>query len=168
MDSSLAVTRRRSFSHSHSDRSLAVTRLVLLQLLDSRHRSLSCGYPSRITLSQLLGADRSLAVAWINLSHSLGSISRSHSTRSLAVTRHGSLSCGYSTRIALLRLLIMDSSLAVTRIACNLSIDTSSMTTCSGGSEHCPHRSFAQPSRSKKSDRNQKYVDDSSPETVSL
>ncbi|KAG2288240.1 hypothetical protein Bca52824_047844 [Brassica carinata] len=50
----------------------------------------------------------------------------------------------------------------------NLSIDTSSMVTCSDGSEHCPHRSFAQPSRSKKSDRNQKYVDDSSPETVRL
>ncbi|WZZ63747.1 hypothetical protein YC2023_075117 [Brassica napus] len=40
------------------------------------------------------------------------------------------------------------------------------MTTCSGGSEHCPHRSFAQPSWSKKSDRNQKYVDDNSPETI--
>ncbi|KAL0668745.1 hypothetical protein Bca4012_031449 [Brassica carinata] len=50
----------------------------------------------------------------------------------------------------------------------NLSIDTSSMATCSDGSEHSPHRSFAQPSRSKKSDRNQKYVDDSSPETVCL
>ncbi|KAF3521466.1 hypothetical protein F2Q69_00046160 [Brassica cretica] len=49
-----------------------------------------------------------------------------------------------------------------------LSIETSSMTTCSGGSEHCPHRSFAQPSWSKKSDRNQKYVDDNSPETVRL
>ncbi|KAG5415261.1 hypothetical protein IGI04_002828 [Brassica rapa subsp. trilocularis] len=42
------------------------------------------------------------------------------------------------------------------------------MATCSGGSERCLHRSFAQPSRSKKSDRNQKYVDDSSPETVLL
>ncbi|KAF2609011.1 hypothetical protein F2Q68_00043182 [Brassica cretica] len=40
------------------------------------------------------------------------------------------------------------------------------MTTCSGGSEYCPHRSFAQPSRSKKSDRNQKYVDDNSPEST--
>ncbi|WZZ63750.1 hypothetical protein YC2023_075120 [Brassica napus] len=40
------------------------------------------------------------------------------------------------------------------------------MTTCSGGSEHYPHRSFAQPSWSKKSDRNQKYVDDNSPETI--
>ncbi|WZZ41209.1 hypothetical protein YC2023_037468 [Brassica napus] len=38
----------------------------------------------------------------------------------------------------------------------------------SGSSEHCPHRSFAQPSQSKKSDRNQKYVDDSSPETRSV
>ncbi|WZZ26571.1 hypothetical protein YC2023_009972 [Brassica napus] len=46
-----------------------------------------------------------------------------------------------------------------------VSIDASSMATCSGGSEHCLHRSFAQPSRSKKYDRNQKYVDDSSPET---
>ncbi|KAF2532625.1 hypothetical protein F2Q70_00030379 [Brassica cretica] len=42
------------------------------------------------------------------------------------------------------------------------------MATCSGGSKHCLHRSFAQPSRSKKSDRNQKYVDDSSPETRSI
>ncbi|WZZ19146.1 hypothetical protein YC2023_112235 [Brassica napus] len=41
------------------------------------------------------------------------------------------------------------------------------MATCSGGSEHCPHISFAQPSRGKKSDRNQKYVDDSSLETRS-
>ncbi|KAF2618508.1 hypothetical protein F2Q68_00040166 [Brassica cretica] len=44
------------------------------------------------------------------------------------------------------------------------STDASSMATCFGGSEHCLHRSFAQPSRSKKSDRNQKYVGDSSPE----
>ncbi|KAF2531857.1 hypothetical protein F2Q70_00030261 [Brassica cretica] len=49
-----------------------------------------------------------------------------------------------------------------------LSIDASSMATCSGGSEHCPQRSFAQLSRSKKPDRNQKYVDDSSPGTVCL
>ncbi|KAF3505666.1 hypothetical protein Bca52824_038123 [Brassica carinata] len=47
-----------------------------------------------------------------------------------------------------------------------VSIDASSMATCSGGSEHCLHRSFEQPSRSKKSDRNQKYADDSSPGTV--
>ncbi|KAF3556262.1 hypothetical protein F2Q69_00013240 [Brassica cretica] len=40
--------------------------------------------------------------------------------------------------------------------------------TYSGGSEHYLHRSFAQPSRSKKSDQNQKYVNDSSPETVRL
>ncbi|KAF3537423.1 hypothetical protein F2Q69_00024726 [Brassica cretica] len=39
------------------------------------------------------------------------------------------------------------------------------MATCSDGSEHCPHRSFVQSSQSKKSDRNQKYVDDSSPKT---
>ncbi|KAF3604171.1 hypothetical protein F2Q69_00034815 [Brassica cretica] len=51
-------------------------------------------YTSWIALSQLLGTDRSLAV-----------------------TRHGSLSCGYSSRIALSQLLGLDSSLTVTRIA---------------------------------------------------
>ncbi|KAH0890416.1 hypothetical protein HID58_052845, partial [Brassica napus] len=51
-----------------------------------------------LTLSLLLGADRSLAVARIDLSRSLDS-----------------LSCSYSAQIALLRLLVMDSSLAVTR-----------------------------------------------------
>ncbi|KAF2587118.1 hypothetical protein F2Q70_00035556 [Brassica cretica] len=62
-------------------------------------RNLSRGYSllgvdrflafTRIALSQLFGGDRSLAVARIDLSRSLGSISRGHSTRSLAVTRHG-------------------------------------------------------------------------------
>ncbi|KAH0859073.1 hypothetical protein HID58_087334, partial [Brassica napus] len=79
MDSSLAVTRRRSFSRSRSDRSLAVlavARLALLQLLGT-YRYIA-----------LLDADRSLAVARIDLSRSLDS-----------------LSCSYSALIALLRLL---------------------------------------------------------------
>ena len=84
IDSSLAVTRQRSFSRSPLERSLAVTRLALY------------GYSSWIALSQSLGEDRSLAVPWIDLSRSLDSLSFGHSTRSL-------------------RLLIMDSSLAVTR-----------------------------------------------------
>ncbi|KAF3593624.1 hypothetical protein DY000_02020270 [Brassica cretica] len=120
MDSSLAVTRCRSFSRSRSDRSLAVTRFALLQLLVT---------------------DRSLAVT-------------RHISLSLALTRLGSLSRNHS-----------DCSQVSSM---TLSIDASFMATCSGGSEHCLHRSFAQPSRRKKSDRNQKYVDDSSPETVRL
>ncbi|KAF2581318.1 hypothetical protein F2Q70_00008089 [Brassica cretica] len=81
MDSSLAVTRRRSFSHSHSDRFLAI---VLSQSLGSISRSHS---------------DRSLAVTRLALFQLLGT------DRSLAVTRHGSLSCGYSSWIALSQLL---------------------------------------------------------------
>ncbi|WZZ52249.1 hypothetical protein YC2023_052356 [Brassica napus] len=154
---------------------MAVTRLALLRSLDTlfavtRHGYLSHRYS-----------------AWIALSQSLGSISRGHSTRSLSVTRLAL--CGYSSWIALSQLLGADRSLAVPRIDLSqslgllaslehdviprrhvhpLSIDTSSMATCSDGSEHSPHRSFAQPSRSKKSDRNQKYVDDSSPETAQI
>ncbi|WZZ34634.1 hypothetical protein YC2023_018035 [Brassica napus] len=97
---------------------------------------------------------RALAVTRLDLSRSLGAVLRGHSTRSLVVTLLGSLSRSHS-----------DCSQVSSM---TLSIDTSSMTTCSGGSEHCPHRSFAQPSRSKKSDRNQKYVDDNLPETVRL
>ncbi|KAF3598738.1 hypothetical protein F2Q69_00034714 [Brassica cretica] len=190
-----------SISRGHSTLSVAVTRLAL------------CGYSSWIALSQLLGADRSLAVPRIDLSRSLDSLSYSHSTRSLrllvmdsslvdtrlgslsrshsdrsfavtrlaflrsldslsTVTRHGSLSRSYSARIALSQSLGLLASLEhdviPRRHVHPLSIDTSSMATCSDGSEHCPHRSFAQPSQSKKSDQNQKYVDDSSPETVRL
>ncbi|KAF3505209.1 hypothetical protein F2Q69_00044463 [Brassica cretica] len=111
MDSSLAVTRCRSFSRSRSDRSLAVTRLAL---------------------SQSLGADRLLAVARIDLSRSLDSLSFSFSVRiallrllvmdtSLAVTRRISFSCSRSdrslavTRLALLQLLVTYRSLVVTR-----------------------------------------------------
>ncbi|KAF3508243.1 hypothetical protein F2Q69_00004403 [Brassica cretica] len=133
MDSSLAVTRWRSrysawialsqslgsISRGHSTRSFAVTRLAL------------CGYSSWIALSQLLGADRSLAVPRIDLSRSLDSLSCSHSTPSLRLlvidsslvhTRLGSLSRSHSdrslavTRLALLRSLVTDSSLAVTRL----------------------------------------------------
>ncbi|KAH0889097.1 hypothetical protein HID58_051526 [Brassica napus] len=57
-DNSLAVTRRRSFSRSRLDQSLAVTRIDLSQSLDS----LSCSYSARITLLRLLDTDRSLAV----------------------------------------------------------------------------------------------------------
>ncbi|KAF3528690.1 hypothetical protein DY000_02040641 [Brassica cretica] len=75
MDSSLAFTRRRSFSRSHSDRSLAIARIdisysariALLRLLVTdrsfavtRLGSLSCGYSSRIALSQSLGLLASL------------------------------------------------------------------------------------------------------------
>ncbi|KAG2247988.1 hypothetical protein Bca52824_087616 [Brassica carinata] len=59
MDSSLAITFG-SLSRSHSDRSIAVTRLALLRSLVM---------------------DSSLVDTW------LGSLSRSHSDRSLAVTR---------------------------------------------------------------------------------
>ncbi|KAF2579932.1 hypothetical protein F2Q68_00002260 [Brassica cretica] len=62
MDSSLAVTRRISFSRSRSDRPLAVTRLALLQLLGTDrslavtcHGMLSRSYSARIALSQSLG-----------------------------------------------------------------------------------------------------------------
>ncbi|KAF3528687.1 hypothetical protein DY000_02040642 [Brassica cretica] len=165
MDSSLVVTRRRSFSHSRSDRSLAI---VLSQSLRSisrghstrslavtRHKSLHCSYSSWIALSQLLGADRSLAVARIDISRSLDSLSYSYSAhitllrllgtdRSLAVTRHGSLSCSYSARIALSQSLGLLASLEHNVIPRRhvhlcLSIDASSMTTCYGGSEHCLH-----------------------------
>ncbi|KAF3562368.1 hypothetical protein DY000_02016354, partial [Brassica cretica] len=70
------------------------------KVLVTRHGSLSCGYLSWIALSQLRGAYRSLTVARIDLSR----FSRSFD----------SLSCSYSAQIALLRLLVMDSSLAVT------------------------------------------------------
>ncbi|KAF2562438.1 hypothetical protein F2Q70_00016093 [Brassica cretica] len=87
---------------------------------------------------------------------SLGSISRGHSTCS-----------SQSLDSQSLRLLAsLEHDVIPRRHVHPLSIDSSSMTTCSGGSEYCPHRSFAQPSRSKKSDRNQKYVDDNSPETL--
>ncbi|KAF3529203.1 hypothetical protein DY000_02037731 [Brassica cretica] len=149
------------------------------------------------TVLSSLGAECSLAsicaVAWLAPSWSLDSLPCGHSTRSIAVTRlaplrslvslpcsHStcssrsldSLSRSYSARITLsqsLRLLAsLEHDVIPRRHVHPLSIGTSSMTTCSGGSEHCPHRSFAQPSRSKKSDRNQKYVDDNSPETVRL
>ncbi|KAF3521295.1 hypothetical protein F2Q69_00050197 [Brassica cretica] len=80
---------------------------------------------------------------------------RSRLARSLTVTRLAplrSLDLFFTvTRLALSQLLGLDLSLAVTQIA-----------------QHCPHRSFAQPSRSKKSDQNQKYVNENSPETVRL
>ncbi|KAF3518514.1 hypothetical protein DY000_02061189 [Brassica cretica] len=85
MDSSLAVTRYRSFSRS---RWIDPSRSLDL---------LSCSYSARIALLRLLGADHSLAVARIDLLRSLDS-----------------LSCSYSAQITLLRLLVMDSSLAVT------------------------------------------------------
>ena len=75
------------------------TRLALLRSLDSLFvvtRLALCGYSSWISLSQILGLDRSLAVTWIDLSRSLDSLSCGHSTFSL-------------------RLLVMDSSLVVTR-----------------------------------------------------
>ncbi|KAF2607282.1 hypothetical protein F2Q68_00044812 [Brassica cretica] len=60
MDSSLAVTRRRSFPRSRSD--LAVTRLALSRSLDSRSRGHSTRSlaVTRLALSQLLGSDCSL------------------------------------------------------------------------------------------------------------
>ncbi|WZZ60301.1 hypothetical protein YC2023_060408 [Brassica napus] len=177
-----------SLSHGHSTRSLSVESLAVTQLalslsLDSLSRShliiMSSLYRSVVTRpfchhsTVLSSLDRSVVTrpfcrhsAQIILSQSLGSISRSHWTRSLAVTQLAL--CCYSSRLALSQSLGSDRSLAVTRIARNLSIDTSSMATSFGGSEHCPRRSFAQPSRSKKSDQNQKYVDDSSPEMVRL
>ncbi|KAF3519629.1 hypothetical protein DY000_02058686 [Brassica cretica] len=91
----------------------------------------------------------------------LSSLGAEHSLASICTVAWLDLSRSLDLFFAVTRL-------AVTQIARNLSIDSSSMTTCSGGSEYCPHRSFAQPSRSKKSDRNQKYVDDNSPETVRL
>ena len=56
----LTVIRRRSFSRSRSDLSLAVTRLSV-----TRHGSLSRNYSAWIDLLQLLGLDRSLAVTRI-------------------------------------------------------------------------------------------------------
>ncbi|KAF3541877.1 hypothetical protein F2Q69_00024813 [Brassica cretica] len=122
MDSYLAVTRCRSFSRSRSDRSLAVIRLALLQLLGA-YRSLAvaqidlsrsldslfCSYLVHIILLRLLVTDRYLAVTRLEslscsystqiiLSQSLGSISRGHSTRSLAVTRCRSFSRSRSDR----------------------------------------------------------------------
>ncbi|KAG5388995.1 hypothetical protein IGI04_030536 [Brassica rapa subsp. trilocularis] len=67
-----------------------------LSLAVTRHGSLYLGYSAQIAFSQLLGTDRSLSVARIDLSRSLDS-----------------LSCGYSARIALSRLLVSDSSLTV-------------------------------------------------------
>ncbi|KAH0902846.1 hypothetical protein HID58_042349 [Brassica napus] len=105
---SLGDTRLGSLSRSHSDRSIAVTRLALLRSLDS--------------LFALLGADRSFAVPQIDLSRSLDSLSCSHSTRSLRLlvmdsslvdTRLGSLSRSHSDR-----------SLAVTRLALLRSLDS--------------------------------------------
>ncbi|KAH0903522.1 hypothetical protein HID58_043025, partial [Brassica napus] len=133
---SLAVTRRRSFSRSRSVRSLAVTQIALLQLLVTQlallrsldslscghsTRSLAvtrlalCGYSSWIALSQLLGADRSLAVAWIDLPRSLDSLSRSHSAQIVLSQSLGSLSLAV-TRLALLQSLGADRSLAFARI----------------------------------------------------
>nr|VDD31556.1 unnamed protein product [Brassica oleracea] len=91
--------------------------------------------PAFNNVAQLFSADHSLAVARIDLSRSLDSLSCCYSSwiallqllgadRSLAVARidllrsFDSLSCSYSARIALLRLLLLgaDRSLAVARI----------------------------------------------------
>ncbi|KAF3598749.1 hypothetical protein F2Q69_00034713 [Brassica cretica] len=92
MDSSLAVTRCRSRS---LDSLFAIT----------RHSYLSRRYS-----------------AWIALSQSLGSISRGHSTLSVAVTRLAL--CGYSSWIALSQLLGGDLSFAVPRIDLSRSLDS--------------------------------------------
>ncbi|KAL0856980.1 hypothetical protein Bca101_062134 [Brassica carinata] len=78
-------------------------------------------YSTRITLSPLLGT-----------------------ARSLAITRHSSLSRRYLAKLVLSRLLGMAHSLAVTR-----QLTLPSIATHSGGSEHCPHRSFTQLSPTK-------------------
>ncbi|KAF2535102.1 hypothetical protein F2Q68_00021250, partial [Brassica cretica] len=120
MDSSLAVTRRRSFSRSRSDRSLAlrgayrsltVARIDLSRFSRS-FDSLSCSYSAQIALLRLLVMDSSLAVTWrrsFSRSRSDRSLAVTRLTllqllgtdRSLAVTRHGSLSRSHSSRIAL-------------------------------------------------------------------
>ncbi|WZZ49994.1 hypothetical protein YC2023_050101 [Brassica napus] len=156
-------TSRQSIDESSLDR-FVVTRSTSRHSTDESsldQRVVTRPFCRHATFLSSLGAERSLAsicaVAWLDLSRSLDSLPFGHSTLSLAVTR-----------LSLSQSLGSDRSLAVTQIAGKsraLSIDTSSMTTCSGGSKHCPHRSFAQPSRSKKSNRNHKYVDDNSPKT---
>ncbi|KAH0872078.1 hypothetical protein HID58_069440, partial [Brassica napus] len=84
-------------SRGHSTRSLAVTRLAPLRSLDLffasslDRRVVTRPFCRHSTILSSLGAERSLAsicaVAWLDLSRSLDSISRGHSTRSLAVTR---------------------------------------------------------------------------------
>ncbi|KAF3518810.1 hypothetical protein DY000_02059033 [Brassica cretica] len=71
-------------------------------------------------------------------------------------TSHGNMRINKTTRPANFLIPSTHGSQQYREDMSTVSIDASSMATCSGGSEHCPHRSFAQPSRSKKSDRNQK------------
>ncbi|KAJ4881744.1 Uncharacterized protein Rs2_38799 [Raphanus sativus] len=164
-------------------RSRYSTRITLSPLLGTarslavtRHGSISRRYLAMLVLSPLLGTARSLAVTWQS------SFSRGHSARSLAVTRLalsrslGLPSRGHSarslavTRLALSRSLGAYRSLTISRdnsfvTACSwwyvhddvcgdLSLTASQLTlpsiaTNSGGSEHCPHRSFTQLSPSK-------------------
>ncbi|KAJ4874073.1 hypothetical protein Rs2_44075 [Raphanus sativus] len=93
---SLAITRYGSLSRSYST-PFALSRLLdtVRSLAVTRHDSLSRGYSALLDLSRLLGTVCSLAFTRITLS-------RSHSARSLAVTRdRGST----TTRLRVLRLL---------------------------------------------------------------
>ncbi|KAL0689098.1 hypothetical protein Bca4012_088775 [Brassica carinata] len=106
-----------SISRSRSARSLAVAWLDLSQSLARSPHS------AQIVLSQLLGSIYLAVIRHRLFSRSrLGSFSRGHSTRSLAVTRLAL--CGYSSWIALLQLLGLDRSVAVTRIDLSRSLDS--------------------------------------------
>ncbi|KAJ4902075.1 hypothetical protein Rs2_16026 [Raphanus sativus] len=153
-------------SRGHSARSLAIT----------RHSSLSRRYLAKLVLSPLLGTARSLAVTWKSSpsrSHSARSlaVTRLALSRSLRLPSRGHSDCPLAvTRLALSRSLGAYRSLTISRddsfvMACSwwyvhddvcgdLSLTASqlilpSIATNSGGSEHCPHRSFTQLSPSK-------------------
>ncbi|KAJ4909126.1 Uncharacterized protein Rs2_03747 [Raphanus sativus] len=163
---SLTVTWQSSFSRGHSARSLAVTQIALSRSLGllSRGHSDCLLAVTRLAFSSLLGTARSLAVTWQS------SFSRHYSTQLALSPLLGKARPLAVTRLALSRSIGAYRSLTISRddsfvTACSwwyvhddvcgdLSLTVSqltlpSITTNSGGSEHCPHRSFTQLSPSK-------------------